>query len=91
MWGATLDVTDAQPTTADARPPSRRNLFIGLIVGVIALDILAAIVVPPFPAEHPGQPITGIGDLITANLELPAPHVVYDFAPNDGRATSLTR
>jgi F-type H+-transporting ATPase subunit a len=77
-------VTDAQATTpADARPKSRRNLFIGLIVGVIVLDILAAIVVPPFPAGAPGQPITGIGDLIQANLELPAPHVVYDFAPND--------
>ncbi|TMF39679.1 MAG: F0F1 ATP synthase subunit A [Chloroflexi bacterium] len=76
-------MTDAQvagPPT-DARPRSRRNLFIGLIVAVIALDILAWIVVPPFPAEHPGEPVTGIGDLITANLELPAPHVVFDLDP----------
>ncbi|HEY3165284.1 MAG TPA: F0F1 ATP synthase subunit A [Candidatus Limnocylindrales bacterium] len=76
-------MTDAQPMTADAKPKSRRNLFLGLILAVIVLDIVAAIVVPPFPAEHPGQPITGIGDLIEANLELPAPHVVYDFAPDD--------
>jgi F-type H+-transporting ATPase subunit a len=83
-------VTDAQATTPpDARPKSRRNLFIGLIVGVIVLDILAAIVVPPFPKDAPGQPITGIGDLIKANLELPAPYVVYDFAPNDAVGHAL--
>ena len=76
-------MTDAQATTpTDARPPSRRNLFIGLIVAVIVLDIVAAIVVPPFPKETgPGTPITGIGDLIRANLEFPAPHVVYDLDP----------
>ena len=77
-------MTDAQAATpTDARPRSRRNLFIGLIVGVIVLDILAAIFVPPFPKGEPGHPITGIGDLINANLEFPAPHVVYDLAPND--------
>ena len=75
-------MTDAQATTpADAKPPSRRNLFIGLIVAVIVLDIAAAFVVPPFPKDAPGQPVSGIGDLIEANLELPAPHVVYDLDP----------
>jgi F-type H+-transporting ATPase subunit a len=77
-------VTDAQAAApTDARSPSRRNLFIGVIVTVIVLDILAAILVPPFPKDQPGQPITGIADLIQANLELPAPYVVYDLAPND--------
>jgi F-type H+-transporting ATPase subunit a len=70
-------VTDAQAMTpSDAKRPSRRNLFIGLIVGVIVLDIAAAIFVPPFPIGRPGEPITGIADLIGANLEFPAPHVV---------------
>ena len=65
-------MTDAQATApADARPPSRRNLFIGLIGVVIVLDIVAFFVIPPFPPGHPGEPITGIADLITANLELP--------------------
>src|SRR5215210_1848899 len=64
-------------TPSDAKRPSRRNLFIGLIVGVIVLDIAAAIFVPPFPKEAgPGHPITGIGDLILANLEFPAPEAV---------------
>ncbi len=83
-------MTDAQAMTpSDARPPSRRNFFIGLIVLVIVLDIVAAIVVPPFPKDAPGQPITGIADLIEANLELPAPHVVYDLAPNEAVGSAL--
>jgi F-type H+-transporting ATPase subunit a len=54
----------------------RRNAFI-LIAAVIVLDVLAFIFVPPHPKGSPGQQVTGIGDLITANLELPAPEVVY--------------
>ena len=51
-----------------------------LIVAVVVLDILAFLFVPPYPAENPGQPVTGIGDLIKANLELPAPEVVFDLS-----------
>jgi F-type H+-transporting ATPase subunit a len=76
-------VTDAQAKTpADARPPSRRNFWIGLIGAVIVLDIVAAILVPPFPHGQPGEPVSGIADLINANLELPAPHVVIDLDPS---------
>ena len=89
MCGADSIVTDAQPTTVDAKRPSRRNLFVGLIVAMIVLDIVAAFVVPPFPKDQPGQPISGIGDLITANLEFPAPHVVVDLAPNDPVGSAL--
>jgi len=64
------------------RRQTRRNV-IALLVAVVAIDVLAFIVIPPFPKGEPGQRITGIGDLITANLELPAPHVVWDFAPSD--------
>jgi F-type H+-transporting ATPase subunit a len=82
VWSNPI-VTDAQAVTpADARPPSRRNFFIGLIGVVIVLDIVAFFVIPPFPLGHPGEPITGIADLINANLELPAPHVVIDLDPN---------
>ena len=52
------------------------------IAVIIALDILAWMFVPPFPLGHPGEPVGGIGDLIAANLELPAPHVVIDLAPD---------
>ena len=66
-----------EPAPAEARPKSRRNLILGLVGTIIAIDILAFFVLPPFPLNRPGEPITGIGDLIMANLEFPAPHVVW--------------
>jgi F-type H+-transporting ATPase subunit a len=48
---------------------------------VIAFDVAAAAIVPPFPLGKPGEPIAGIGDLIMANLEFPAPHVVWEPNP----------
>ena len=79
--------TDPRPATtagepaatepAPARRPSRRNRILLLIGAVIAFDIAAAIFVPPFPKGHPDQPVSGIGDLIEANLEFPAPEVVW--------------
>jgi F-type H+-transporting ATPase subunit a len=66
-----------EPAPAEARPKSRRNLIVGLIAAIIAIDIVAFFVLPPFPIGQPGKPISGIGDLIMANLEFPAPHVVW--------------
>ena len=66
-----------EPAPAEARPKSRRNLILGLVGTIIAIDILAFFVLPPFPLGRPGEPIGGIGDLIMANLEFPAPHVVW--------------
>ena len=45
------------------------------------LDILAFLVVPPTSPTDPTQPAQGIPDLILANFELPAPHVVLDLVP----------
>ena len=65
----------------DANPPARssnrRRTAIILIVAVVVLDILAAWFIPPYPKGSPGHAVTGIGDLITANLELPAPEVIF--------------
>ena len=66
-------VEEALPATQSNR---RRNAII-LILAVIVIDVLAVLFVPPYPKGSPGQPITGISDLIRANLELPAPEVVY--------------
>lgn len=60
-----------------ARTSNRRRNILLLIGAVIVFDIAAAFIVPPFPIGEPGKPISGIGDLIMANLEFPAPHVVW--------------
>jgi F-type H+-transporting ATPase subunit a len=64
-----------------------RKILIAL-VAVLAVDVLAAFLVPPFPKDDPTAqfefPASGIG----ANLELPAPHVVWDLAP-DQAATGM--
>jgi F-type H+-transporting ATPase subunit a len=86
--------TDPRPATEAGEPAatatapevaaprrSRRNLILGLIAAVIAVDIAAAILVPPFPLGQPDKQVTGIGDLIMANLEFPAPHVVWEANP----------
>ena len=70
-------------TAEPAAPRSKRNLILAGIAGIIGLDVLASILVPPFPIGQPGQPVTGIGDLLIANLEFPSPHVVWDLAPNE--------
>jgi F-type H+-transporting ATPase subunit a len=75
-------VLASDETTAPARRSPRNAILIAL-AGVIVLDVLAAIFVPPFPkGGQPGQPIQFPADGITANLELPAPHVVLDLAPS---------
>jgi F-type H+-transporting ATPase subunit a len=78
---ATTNASDASAAAAVETPATRsnrkRNILL-LIAAIIVLDVVAAIVVPPFPkGGQPGQPITGIGDLILANLEFPAPEVVW--------------
>ena len=87
--GAATGPTDAAPppaagdtgTGGDSGRP--RISIVWLVIAVIVLDVLAFFLIPPFPKGEPGQRISGIADLINANLELPAPHVVWDFAPND--------
>jgi F-type H+-transporting ATPase subunit a len=76
------DPAEGPPPEPATRPSNRRRNILVLIAAVIVFDILAYIVVPPY-AGSPGTPVTGIGDLIAANLEFPAPHVLWDFAPND--------
>ena len=72
----------ARVATSEApRPRSRRNLILALIAGIIAVDVAAFFILPPFPIGQPGQPISGIGDLIGANLEFPAPHLVWELNP----------
>jgi len=85
-----------EPAPAPAGRSNRRRNILLLLVAVIALDVAAAIVVPPFPKGAPGQPIKGIGDLILANLEFPQPEVVWPASaahqklPIVGASVSIT-
>lgn len=58
-----------------------RNLGL-LIAAVIAIDILAVLFVPPFPPGEPGAACEFPVCFIAGNLELPAPHVVFDLDPS---------
>jgi len=66
-----------EDATAPAPKSNRRRNILLLLGAIIVLDVAAFIFVPPFPIGRPGEPISGIGDLIRANLEFPAPHVVW--------------
>ena len=74
---------DGTQALAVAAPSGRsRSLPWKVILpAVVVLDILAFIAIPPYPKDAPGHSITGIGDLINANIELPAPQTVIDLAP----------
>ncbi|HEY0443753.1 MAG TPA: F0F1 ATP synthase subunit A [Candidatus Limnocylindrales bacterium] len=74
------DVAGAPAAAAerpDASPRRGRPVFRILIPAIIVLDILAFMFVPPYPKEHPGAPVSGIGDLITANLEDLTPKILW--------------
>jgi F-type H+-transporting ATPase subunit a len=74
---AATEPAPAQPAEAPVPRSNRRRNILLLLAAVIAFDIAAAILVPPFPKGSPGEPVGGIGDLITANLEFPQPHVLF--------------
>ena len=65
------------PDAAPKRGWSKARIAIALVIVVFVVDVLALLFVPPYPKEHPGEPVQNISDLILANLELPAPEVVY--------------
>lgn len=65
---------------ADApKPPRfrRRTVILSALALVIAIDVFAALVFPPFPPGEPGQPCAYPICFIHGTLELPPPHVVY--------------
>ena len=75
---ATSEPSEEPSEAMAVEPPrrSRRTMFLVLIAAIIALDVAAFVLIPPYPKEHPGEPVSGIADLISANIELPAPHVL---------------
>lgn len=76
---------------AEAAPEPRRGRnfrLIGLVIlAVIALDVAAFLVLPPFPREDPGGACPYPVCFIEGNLEFPPPHVVLDLAPDNPMPT----
>jgi len=78
----------AQPSGDVPAPEPRsggglRNRFLLLIAAVIVLDIAAFMLVPPFPRDgSPGDPCAFPVCIIESSLEFPAPHTVFDLAPD---------
>jgi F-type H+-transporting ATPase subunit a len=84
---AATDAVDSSAATPSRRRLNRRWLV--LLVGVIVVDILAFIVVPPFPkGGAPGDECSFPVCFIESTLEFPAPHVVLDFDPASAPAAS---
>jgi F-type H+-transporting ATPase subunit a len=75
------DAVEAAGAVA-SKPRSNTRLWIILaIVGIIALQVGAAMFFPP--AGHDGAPYQYPADgMVGANIELPAPHVVVDLTPS---------
>ena len=70
-----------EPQAKATRSP--KNAILLALVAVLVVDVLAAIFLPPFPkGGQPGDSFAFPADGIIANLELPAPHVVLDLAPD---------
>jgi len=66
-----------------APPRNTKRWIIVAILAIVALQVAAAILVPPFPPGHPGEPYQFPADgMVGANVELPAPLVVYDLTPS---------
>jgi F-type H+-transporting ATPase subunit a len=78
------DQVATETVVSPPAPTKRRRLspkWLALIVGVIAVDVLAFILVPPPNKEHPGEPCAFPVCFITGSLEFPAPHNIIDLAP----------
>jgi len=80
-------VTRATPESSGAPGGSSRRPrwvpAVALIVAVILLDVVAYVLVPPFPKDGaPGDACAFPACFIESTLEFPAVHSVIDFAPD---------
>jgi F-type H+-transporting ATPase subunit a len=80
--------SEQDPTATTPAPPAPRrgrglsSRWFLLIGGVIIANIIAFLLVPPFPREGgAGEDCPYPACFIEGTLEFPAPHVVYDFDP----------
>ena len=83
---AMIDDSLEPATPTQAAPPKKRARGISfkfLIPAVIALDILAVMLVPPFPEGGTAGQACGFPScFVQSAIELPPPAIVFDFSPS---------
>jgi F-type H+-transporting ATPase subunit a len=85
---ATSEVAEA-PQAAPTPKKSSRNRWLLLLAAVVALDIAALFLFPPFPKDgQPGDACSFPACFIESTLEFPAPHIVIDLAPDSAPAAT---
>ena len=78
---------DETPTPEKRSGRGLSSRWFLLIGGIIVFNIVALILVPPFPKDQPGEACAFPVCFITSTLEFPAPHVVWaptNEPPPDG-------
>jgi F-type H+-transporting ATPase subunit a len=72
----------AEPAKKRRRLSSGRVLLL-LAIAIVVLDIVAGILVPPFPKDgQPGQACDFPACFVTSTIEMPPPAVVIDLQPD---------
>ncbi|HJP89685.1 MAG TPA: FoF1 ATP synthase subunit a [Candidatus Limnocylindrales bacterium] len=88
----TSDQVATEAVANGSASPTKRRLspkWIALIVGVIVVDILAFMFVPPVNKANPGEPCPFPVCVIVGGLEFPAPHNIVELAPAAGDTAGL--
>jgi F-type H+-transporting ATPase subunit a len=84
------DVVLAAGSIAAPQPRSIIRWVLLAIAAILVIQVAAAIFFPPFPPGNPNgdfnYPVDG---MLGVNIELPAPHVIYDPTPATPPSTQL--
>jgi F-type H+-transporting ATPase subunit a len=84
------DVVVAAGEIAAPQPRKVVRWILLAVVGIFLLQVASIFIFPPFPPGDPGGEFHFPADgIVGANIELPAPHVVFDPTPDTPPSTQL--
>ena len=83
------EATQPAPPAAKRRRLSRGRFLLLLALAVVLLDVVAVMLVPPFPKDgKPGDACGFPACFVQSSIELPPPEIVFDFSPATAPATA---